>query len=114
VLEVSFSETRQKLMPDIRRWLGASGGNVKVVFTVAIERHEPNIIIEQWVVKNCREEREQRVIITKTGPKVEVSKDALELSFERIFLCPPSTDGGATISVHAAALRSFAEAIWEQ
>ncbi|KAL4916505.1 hypothetical protein BDW62DRAFT_186158 [Aspergillus aurantiobrunneus] len=114
VLEVSFSETREKLMSDIRHWLGASGGDVKVVFTVAIERHAPKIIIEQWVMQNSREGREQRIEITKSGAEVEVSKDALELSFERIFLCPPSTDGEAIISVHAPALRSFAEAIWEQ
>ncbi|KAL3431298.1 hypothetical protein BDV09DRAFT_188498 [Aspergillus tetrazonus] len=97
VLEVSFSETREKLMSDIRHWLGASGGDVKV-----------------WAMKDGREGREQRIEITKSGPKVEVSEDALELSFERIFLCPPSTDGEATIPVHAPVLKSFAEAIWEQ
>lgn len=101
-------------MSDICHWLGASDGDVKVVFIVAIERHEPKIIIEQWVMKNSREEREQRIEVTKTGAEVEVSKDALELSFERIFLCPPSTDEEATISLHAPALKSFAEAIWEQ
>ncbi|KAL4987835.1 hypothetical protein BDW68DRAFT_187689 [Aspergillus falconensis] len=114
VLEASFSETRKKLMSDIRHWLGASGGDVKVVFTVAIERHAPKIITERWVMKNSREGREQRIEIAKSGAEVAVSKDALELSFERIFLCPPSTDGETIISVHAPALKSFAEAIWEQ
>ncbi|KAL5051339.1 hypothetical protein BDW71DRAFT_193740 [Aspergillus fruticulosus] len=100
VLEASFSETRKKLMSDIRHWLGASGGDVKVVFTVAIERHAPKIITERWVMKNSREGREQRI---------EIANQAL-----KIFLCPPSTDGEAIISVHAPALKSFAEAIWEQ
>jgi hypothetical protein len=63
------------------------------------------------VKKNSREGREQHIEVTKSGAEVEVSKDALKLSFERIFLCPPSTDGEAIISVHASALKTFAEVI---
>lgn len=114
VLEVSFSETRQKLMSDVRHWLGASDGDVKVVLTVSIERHTPKIAIEQWVKKNGRGGREQRIEIRKSGVDIKVSENALQISFERMFLCPPSTDGEAVILVHAPELKSFAQAIWEQ
>lgn len=114
VLEVSFSETRTKLMSDIRYWLGTSNGDVKVVLTVSIERRSPKVIIEQWVMKNGHPGREQRIAITKSSTEVKVSEDALELAFERVFLCPPSSNGEAILSAHAPALKSYAEAIWEQ
>lgn len=111
VLEVSCSDTREKLMSDIRFWLGASGGEVKIVLTIAIEQRVPEIVIEQWVMKNSQAYQEQRVEITKPGDEIKVSGN-LELAFKRVFLYSPSTDE-AVISVHAPALKDFAEAVWE-
>ncbi|KAI9371424.1 hypothetical protein BJX61DRAFT_511521 [Aspergillus egyptiacus] len=113
VLEVSFAETGEKLRSDTRQWLGATRGDVKIVVTVAIERTAPRIVIEQWVGKDGSAGREQRIEITKKGDEIEVSAGALELSFERLFLHPFGSDRTPIISVHAPALKSYAEAIWE-
>ncbi|KAL4965759.1 uncharacterized protein BDV14DRAFT_199531 [Aspergillus stella-maris] len=112
-LEVSFSETSSKLISDIRCWLRGSGGDVKIVFTVDIDRNMPKIAIEQWVMKMGRPSREQRVEITKSPDAVKITNHPLEVSFERVFLCPPSTDGESILSVRGPALQSYAEAIWE-
>ncbi|KAL4793095.1 hypothetical protein BDV19DRAFT_400142 [Aspergillus venezuelensis] len=112
-LEVSFSETSSKLMSDIRCWLRGSGGDVKIVFTVDIDRNMPKIAIEQWVMKMGHPSREQRVEITKTRDSVKITNHPLQMSFERVFLCPPSTDGESILSVRGPALQSYAEAIWE-
>ena len=47
VLEVAFSEARAKLQTDVRYWLRASEGDVKIVFTIQIDHNVPKITIEK-------------------------------------------------------------------
>ncbi|GLA66607.1 hypothetical protein AtubIFM55763_005490 [Aspergillus tubingensis] len=115
VLEVSYSETRSKLMADIRRWFHASGGDVKLVFTVDIDRHAPKIVIEQWTHdKDSRKRREQVIGISQSKTGVVVTGAPLEISFERLFLCPTSTPEESNILIHEPALRNYANLIWEE
>ncbi|GKZ27010.1 hypothetical protein AbraIFM66951_003931 [Aspergillus brasiliensis] len=115
VLEVSYSETRTKLMGDIRRWFYASSGDVKLVLIIDIDRHAPNIIIEQWVHdKDSGKKRDQVINISRMKDRVVVTGAPLEISFERLLLCPPSTPYESKIRIREEALREFADSIWEE
>ncbi|KAH8429132.1 uncharacterized protein LDX57_006802 [Aspergillus melleus] len=48
VLEVGYSECFSRLRLDGRWWLGRSGGLVKVVILLSIDRSRPRIVIEKW------------------------------------------------------------------
>ncbi|KAL3475976.1 hypothetical protein BJX99DRAFT_270791 [Aspergillus californicus] len=113
VLEVSYSETRAKLMSDIRWWFRASLGDVKVVMTVDIDRHSPIIVIEQWVRDRIGRHRQQTIRITNSGAGAVIIGAPLKLSHERIFLGPPATPAEGTIWIREPALKNFAEAVWE-
>lgn len=112
VLEVSYSETRAKLMNNIRHWFWASGGDVKVVFTVDIERRAPKVIIEQWVDMNGWHRPEQQITISKSSTGAYVS-GPLEVSFERLFLRSPTPFDEAIIRIREDALIWYAQAIWQ-
>lgn len=48
MLEVAYSESQLKLGSDVRYWMRASGGDVKIVLTLRVDRQQPRITIERW------------------------------------------------------------------
>ncbi|KAL2866106.1 uncharacterized protein BJX67DRAFT_382205 [Aspergillus lucknowensis] len=115
VLEVAYSETRAKLRSDVRYWFRASHGEVKIVFTVKIERATPRVTIEKWGVDlhgRGRSHLEQVVNIAKSGATVAVSGAPLLLAYENLFLCPAVNATQNTICIRENELISYAKGIW--
>ncbi|KAL4786807.1 hypothetical protein BJX76DRAFT_346007 [Aspergillus varians] len=116
VLEVAFSETPKKLQSDVRYWLRASDGNVKLVFTIRIGRQQPKITIETWKSADEAHSRPHLQQITEisrqTNGRITVSESPLVLGFEDLFLRPPTGAKETDIELDENQLQSIAEEIW--
>ncbi|KAJ5227773.1 hypothetical protein N7489_008481 [Penicillium chrysogenum] len=91
VLEVAFSESRDKLQSDITYWLRASGGDVKMVITLQINQYSLNITIEDWGTQgdNSVNHLYQTVQISRKGSEITTTGSCLVIEFEKLFLRPP-------------------------
>ncbi|KAL4782809.1 hypothetical protein BJX76DRAFT_368903 [Aspergillus varians] len=115
VLEVAYSETTAKLQSDIRYWLRASQGDVKIVFTLKIARNKPRITIEKWEInENGRVHLETQVTISRNGGSVIIYGSPLTIGFEKLFLRPPSIPRERNIEIDENGLEFLATAIWHQ
>lgn len=100
VMEIAYSEIESKLRSDVRFWMRASGGDVKVVLTLRINRQQPKIRIEKWVGSNNnnknnnnnnRHHLDQSVNISKAESNCIILSNApLTIGFEDLFLRPAS------------------------
>ncbi|KAL2869538.1 uncharacterized protein BJX67DRAFT_332844 [Aspergillus lucknowensis] len=116
VLEVTYSETRAKLRSDVRYWFRASGGDVKVVFTVTVEQRTPQIIIEKWEQDAHypgRSHLEQVVTVSKSGHRIRVSAAPFTISFESLFLVPADNPEHNVIEIDEDALMEYARTVWK-
>ncbi|KAL4757593.1 uncharacterized protein BDW70DRAFT_153250 [Aspergillus foveolatus] len=114
VLEVAFSETKAKLQAYVRYWLRASEGDVKIVFTIQIDQNAPKITIEKWESNNNgRKNLEQRITISRTGNNITVSESPLRISFQKLFLRPPSIPKEHHVKIGEEKLQSLAEDVWD-
>ncbi|KAL3434213.1 hypothetical protein BDV09DRAFT_186011 [Aspergillus tetrazonus] len=86
VLEDAFSEAKAKLQTDVRYWLRASEGDVKIVFTIQIDHNVPKITIEKW---------------NQTSP--------LRIGFQKLFLRSPSTLKERDVEIGEEELQLLAE-----
>ncbi|KAL4913544.1 hypothetical protein BDW62DRAFT_220601 [Aspergillus aurantiobrunneus] len=118
VLEVAYSETTAKLQSDVRYWLRASDGDVKLVFTLHVDQREPRITIEKWESDNGGNGRghlHQRVVISRRGNgTIAVSGSPLVAGFEKLFLRPPELPRERDIEVNEQKLRHIAEMVWDE
>ncbi|KAL4746060.1 hypothetical protein BDW72DRAFT_207682 [Aspergillus terricola var. indicus] len=113
VLEVVDSETKAKLLTDVRYWLRASGGDVKMVFTIQIDQNAPNITIEKWESNNDgRKHLEQRIKISKRDNNITVSESPLLISFQKLFLRSPSIPRERDVEIDEEKLIWLAERVW--
>ncbi|CAG8888652.1 unnamed protein product [Penicillium egyptiacum] len=115
VLEVAFSESRDKLQSDIRYWLRASGGDVKVVITLQINQHSPNITIEDWGTQGDKSVNHlhQTVQISRKGSKITTTGSPLVIEFEKLFLRPPIEPRERNIQIDDGELQFLAEKVWD-
>ncbi|CDM37348.1 unnamed protein product [Penicillium roqueforti FM164] len=115
VIETGFSESPSKLMSDARFWFSQSNGDVQMVITIKISRSSPNIVLELWELVNDMVKRQQIVTISKgENNRVYLSGQPLIISFEKLFLRPPSIPKETDISLSGAMLRMIAEEVWEE
>ncbi|PLB40005.1 uncharacterized protein BDW47DRAFT_123950 [Aspergillus candidus] len=118
VIEIAYSETEAKLGSDVRFWMRASGGDVKVVLTLRIDRHQPRIRIEKWVSgskTNTRHHLDQSIIISKSKNNQIIPTNApLTIGFEELFLRPASIPRERDIEVDAEKLQYLATEIWDK
>ncbi|RMJ24623.1 hypothetical protein PHISP_04504 [Aspergillus sp. HF37] len=115
VLEVAYSETKSKLMSDVRFWLHQSQGDVKVVVTLLINRQTPEITIETWELQNDRPHRMQQLIVSKAkNQQITVRNDPLAIQFASLFLRPASIPKETDIKVDAEKLQLLATNIWDE
>lgn len=115
VLETGFSESPSKLRSDARFWLLESNGDVRMVITIKISRSSPNIVLESWEFVSNRVERQQAVTISKgENNHVYLNGDPLIISFDKLFLRPPSIPRETNISIDDAILKKIARNIWEE
>jgi hypothetical protein len=113
ILEVAYSETKSKLMSDIRFWLHQSKGDVKVVVTLQINRQTPKITVETWELQSDRPHRMQQLIVSKAkNQEVMVRNDPLVIQFASLFLRPASIPKETDINVDAEKLQLLATDIW--
>ncbi|KAL2821301.1 hypothetical protein BDW59DRAFT_150351 [Aspergillus cavernicola] len=114
VLEVAYSESKAKLQSDIRYWLHASDGEVKVVLTLAINPHSPSITIENWGMNNQRHlgQLRQTIQISKTGNNLTITGAPLIIEFERLFLRTPVEPRERNILIDKGELEYLAQQIW--
>ncbi|KAL4816628.1 hypothetical protein BDW67DRAFT_184456 [Aspergillus spinulosporus] len=114
VLEVAFSETKAKLQTDVRYWLRASEGDVRIVFTIEIDQNAPKITIEKWESNNNgRKHLQQRITISRRDNNITVSESPLRISFQKLFLRPPSTPKEYDVEIGEEKLRLLAEDVWD-
>jgi hypothetical protein len=113
VLEVAVSEPRSKLQSDVRFWLRESKGDVKVVFTLAVNRRTPEVTIEKWELENDRPHRTQRVSVSKaTSGQVTVRNDPLVIEFGKLFLREASMPKEKDIVIDKDELQDIATSVW--
>ncbi|KAJ5529140.1 hypothetical protein N7527_002533 [Penicillium freii] len=116
VLEVAFSESREKLQSDIRYWLRASGGDVKVVITLQIDQRSPNVTIENWGTQGNESVNHlhQTVQISRKGSKITTTGSPLVIEFEKLFLRPPVEPRERNIQIDDGELQFLAERVWDR
>lgn len=131
VVESGWSESLNRLRVDAEWWLTHSHGDVKVVILVKINRTQPKIIIETWILDPnsgilrpgpvLRGHRNHR-LITMCSQVVTVSRDQqgtittvgvpLTIKFDDIFLRPTVPPNERDIIVPEQALQSVAMTTW--
>ncbi|KAL4962317.1 uncharacterized protein BDV14DRAFT_191697 [Aspergillus stella-maris] len=86
VLDVAYSETAKKLQGDIRYWLRASGGDVKIALALKIDRRKPMITIEKWDISgNGRKHLEQHIVISRKAGNIIINgEQEIELNEDRL------------------------------
>lgn len=115
VVETGFSESPSKLMSDARFWLSGSNGDVQMVITIKIGRSSPNLVLESWELVDDRVKRQQVVMINKSANNhVYIGGQPLAISFDKLFLRPPSKPKETNISLDEAILKEIAEDVWEE
>jgi hypothetical protein len=115
VVETGFSESPCKLMSDARFWLSESNGDVQIVITIKISRSSPNIVLELWELVNDRVKRQQVVTISKgENNHFYLEGQPLIISFNKLFLRPPSILKETNISLDDAILKKIARKVWEE
>lgn len=117
VLEVACSESQQKLGSDVRFWMRASGGDVKIVLTLRVDRRQPRITVERWE-RNDNNDRHylgQSITIYKgANNHLRLSNGPLIIDFEKLFLRPPTIPRERNIEVDEEKLQHLAEEIWDE
>ncbi|KAJ5286500.1 hypothetical protein N7524_001806 [Penicillium chrysogenum] len=113
VLEVAFSESRDKLQSDITYWLRASGGDVKMVITLQINQYSLNITIEDWGTQgdNSVNHLYQTVQISRKGSEITTTGSCLVIEFEKLFLRPPIEPRERNIQIGDGELQSLAKKV---
>ncbi|KAF7171093.1 hypothetical protein CNMCM5623_003549 [Aspergillus felis] len=97
VIESAFSESQSKLANDARWWLNASGGELKTVITIAVQKKRKAITIDKWeaISRPTRgdpgkmvPEVVQKVTMTREGDDapVHITGAPLVIGFEKLFL----------------------------
>ncbi|KAI2788722.1 hypothetical protein POX_e06743 [Penicillium oxalicum] len=115
VVETGFSESPSKLMSDARFWLSESSGDVQMVITIKIGRSSPHIVLEAWERVNDRIQRQQVVTISKgENNHVYLRNQPFTISFNKLFLRPPSIPKEKNISLDDDILKEIAENVWEE
>lgn len=97
----------------------ASGGDVKVVLTLRINRQQPKIRIEKWVGSNNnnnnRHHLDQSITISNADSnRIILSNAPLTIDFEDLFLRPASIPRERNIEVDAEKLQYLATEIWDE
>ncbi|KAJ5081505.1 hypothetical protein NUU61_009769 [Penicillium alfredii] len=115
VVETGFSESSSKLFSDVRWWLNESGGDVKMVLTIEIDRNRPQIVLEIWVLENSRMQRQQVVTVYKgNNNHVYLQGQPLVIDFEKLFLRPANTPRETDITLDDPALKKIATSVWKK
>ncbi|KAJ5836541.1 hypothetical protein N7447_002567 [Penicillium robsamsonii] len=115
VVETGFSESPCKLMSDARFWLSESNGDVQMVITIKIGRSSPNIVLELWELVHDRAKRQQVVTIIKgENNQAYLGGQPLNISFDKLFLRPPTIPKETNISINDAILKKIAGEVWEE
>ncbi|KXG47121.1 uncharacterized protein PGRI_038670 [Penicillium griseofulvum] len=115
VLEVAFSESRAKLQSDIKYWLRASRGDVKVIITLQINQGSPDIVIENWGTQGNKSVNDlhQTIQISRKGGKIKTRGSPLVIDFEKLFLRPPMEPKERDIQIDDEDLQWLAETVWD-
>lgn len=115
VVETGFSESPSKLTSDARFWLSESNDDVQIVITIRIGRSSPSIMLESWECVNDRIKRQQVVTISKgDNNQVYLWGQPLMISFNKLFLRPPSLPKEKNISLDDTMLKKIARNVWEE
>ncbi|KAL4807861.1 hypothetical protein BDV18DRAFT_159071 [Aspergillus unguis] len=114
VLEVADEETRMKLLSDVRYWMRASGGDVKVVFTLCVGRQRPGITIGKWASGgDGLAHLEQRVAISlEDGGGINVVGAPLVIRHQQLFLIEPSDSEESAFEIDQGLLKHLADHVW--
>ncbi|GFF65121.1 hypothetical protein IFM62136_06194 [Aspergillus lentulus] len=105
VIETAFSKSQSKLANDARWWLNASGGELKTVITIAVQKRREAITIDKWeaISRPTRGEPGkmvpevvQKVTMTREGgdAPVHITGAPLIIGFEKLFLRPAEEEKG--------------------
>ncbi|KAJ5381573.1 uncharacterized protein N7496_004001 [Penicillium cataractarum] len=115
VVETGYSESPSKLMSDARFWLSESNGDVQMVITIKIGRSLPDLVLESWELVNDRVKRQQAITISKgDNNHVYLWGQPLMISFDKLFLRPPSIPKETNISLDDTILKKIARNVWEE
>ncbi|KAF4154112.1 hypothetical protein CNMCM8927_001751 [Aspergillus lentulus] len=124
VIETAFSESQSKLANDARWWLNASGGELKTVITIAVQKKREAITIDKWeaISRPTRgdpgkmvPEVVQKVTMTREGgdAPVHITGAPLIIEFEKLFLRPAEEEKGERDVVFSHDnLAEIADLVW--
>ncbi|GFF36301.1 hypothetical protein IFM58399_04505 [Aspergillus lentulus] len=124
VIETAFSESQSKLANDARWWLNASGGELKTVITIAVQKKREAITIDKWeaISRPTRgdpgkmvPEVVQKVTMTREGgdAPVHITGAPLIIGFEKLFLRPAEEEKGEGDVVFSRDnLAEIADLVW--
>ncbi|KAK3943460.1 hypothetical protein QBC46DRAFT_419815 [Diplogelasinospora grovesii] len=138
VVEAGNTQTMEQLRRDMRWWFAASTNHqVKIVLLAKLDRTRRRIILEKWVVETRGQGRpgatttraaavlqppfcSQTITITwapgmdNTPTSHTVTRGALRLEFELMFLRPPSNPGEHDIIISIPKLQIYAVDVWNE
>ncbi|KAJ5154764.1 uncharacterized protein N7500_010203 [Penicillium coprophilum] len=117
VLEAAITETRPKLLFDVRRWLDPSDGLAQVVLAIKATQRRPKITIERWQYDrvNADIENVQTIEITgnSEGGEVTINGGSFLIPFDLFFLRPAEPPREHDIIIDDQTLKELAQLIWE-
>jgi hypothetical protein len=116
VLEVGVSEHKSKLQSDAQWWLNNSNGEVKIVFTMSVDRRRLQIIITKWELENNQPGVTQIVTLWKDkigdDEEIKTSGAPLRIEFNKLFLREPAAPNEQDIQIKEINLRRLARTVW--
>lgn len=140
VIEAGHSQTLEALRRDMRWWFGASNHQVKIVLLAKFNHDQWEIILEKWVevpvlarqgalttraAARYEQSCSQAITITQTPNITDtnpnrlnptsytVTRGALRLEFDRLFLRKPG-QGEGDIIIDVPQLQMYAVRVWER
>ncbi|OQE38379.1 hypothetical protein PENCOP_c008G01575 [Penicillium coprophilum] len=117
VLEAAITETRPKLLSDVRRWLDPSDGLAQVVLAIKATQRRPKITIERWQYDsvNADIENVQALEITESSEsgEITISGGPFLIPFHLFFLRPAEPPKEHDITIDDQTLKELAQLIWE-
>lgn len=120
VVECGWSESLNRLRLDAEWWLAHSRGDVGVVVLVSVDRKEPKITLETWII----DPTSRALLHTMCSQVVTISRDQqnaiitvgapLVIEFEKTFLRPANPPLEHDITVSQQELEFLATVTWNE
>jgi hypothetical protein len=117
VLEVTVSETKEKLCQDADMWVDPVRGNANIAIAVKVKRQQQIITFDKWEWDSTSGQSENitHIVVTKsaTSDDFTVSRSPLTIPFYLLFRRPALSPSEVDIQIGEQALKNIVTEVWD-